>query len=37
MAFCISMGEIDRARSVAERALETINYRCVGVGLWVGL
>lgn len=27
MAFCVSMGEVERARAVAERALETINYR----------
>lgn len=28
MAFLISLGDIDRARAVAQRALETINYRC---------
>lgn len=28
MAFQISLGEVDEARAVAERAIETINYRC---------
>lgn len=28
MAFLISLGDVDRARAVAQRALDTINYRC---------
>lgn len=35
MAFHISLGDIDAARKVAQRALDTINYRwvwCVGAG-----
>jgi rRNA biogenesis protein RRP5 len=29
MAFLISLGEIEKARGIAERGLETINYRSV--------
>jgi rRNA biogenesis protein RRP5 len=27
-AFLISLGELDKARALADRALQTINYRC---------
>jgi len=37
MAFLISLGEVDRARSIAERAIQTINYREEGekFNIWV--
>jgi rRNA biogenesis protein RRP5 len=28
LAFLVSMGELEKARAVAERALQTIHYRC---------
>ena len=28
MAFLISLGEVEKARGLAERAVQTINYRC---------
>ena len=30
MAFYLSLGEVSKARSIAERALQTISFRCDG-------